>query len=430
VSCEVEKFLVKVRNFDVFLQLMSKIETELFIARRLSSRAAGTGNVMVRIAVATVAVSMAVMVVALAVIFGFKREVAAGLTGFTGHVEVVNRDGNSSLETAPIVRSEALEEALLGLPDTESVAPYAIKGGMIKATDAVQVVMLKGVGADYDWGFFADALTEGSLPAVGDSVRKPEILISRALADMLRLGVGERAEMLFVQQDAAPRRYLFEVSGIYNTGFEEMDRLVVPTDIRNVQRLARWDSTRITGYEVNTTDYAHLARFKNRVAELLPYGMMALGIDEKYPELFDWMRAHDVNAIVIIVIMIAVAFLNMGAALLIILLEKTRMIGLLKSLGMADGALQRVFVMRSAAIVLRGMVWGNLVGIALCLAQKWGHFLTLDQAGYFLTEVPISLGAGWLITLNAGAFVLIISLLTIPSLVVSRITPDKTIRFQ
>jgi lipoprotein-releasing system permease protein len=409
---------------------MSKIDTELFIARRLSSRAAGTGNVMVRIAVATVAVSVAVMVVALAVIFGFKREVAAGLTGFTGHVEVVNLDGNSSFETAPIVRSAALEEAVSRIPDFKSIAPYAVKGGMMKSDDAIQIVMLKGVDAAYDWDFFENSLVEGALPDVGDSVRKPEILISRPLADMLRLGVGQRAEMLFVQQGSLPRRYVFEVAGIYATGFDEMDRLVVPTDIRNVQRLARWDASQITGYEVNTTDYARLARFRERVVEVLPVGIMAISVDEKYPQLFDWLRAHDVNAAVIIVIMIAVAFLNMGAALLILLLEKTRMIGLLKALGMADSALQRVFVMRSAAIVLRGMLWGNLVGIALCLAQKWGHFITLNQAGYLLTEVPVSLGAGWLLALDAGAFVLMVGLLTIPALVVSRITPDKTIRFQ
>ncbi len=159
-------------------------------------------------------------------------------------------------------------------------------------------------------------------------------------------------------------------------------------------------------------------------------GMMALGVDDKYPELFDWLRTHDVNAAVIIVIMIAVAFLNMGAALLIILLEKMRMIGLLKSLGMTDGALRRVFVIRSATIVLRGMLWGNLTGIALCLAQKWGHFVTLNQTGYMLSEVPVNLGAGWLLALNAGAFVAMVGLLVIPTLVISRITPDKTIRFQ
>ncbi len=244
----------------MYFCMMSKIETELFIARRLSSRASGTGNVMVRIAVATVAVSMAVMVMALAVIFGFKREVAAGLTGFTGHIEVVNLDGNSSFETRPIVRSDALEEALRQLSGVRSVAPYAIKGGMIKTDEAVQVVMLKGVDAAYDWGFFEGSLVEGSLPAVGDSVRRPEILISQPLADILRIGVGERAEMLFVQQGAAPRRYLFEVSGIYNTGFEEMDLLVVPTDIRNVQRLARWDDRQITGYELHMAGHTDIER--------------------------------------------------------------------------------------------------------------------------------------------------------------------------
>lgn len=409
---------------------MPKIDTELFIARRLSSRTAGPGSVMVRIAAATVAVSMAVMVVALAVIFGFKREVAAKLTGFAGQIEIVNLDGNSSLETLPIVRSEALERAVSQLDGFGTIAPYAIKGGFVKTDEAMQGVMLKGMDAAYDWGFFERSLVEGALPDVGDSVRKPEILISGTLADMLLLEVGDRAEMLFIQQGAAPRRYAFRVSGIYRTGFEEMDRIVVPTDIRNVQRLSRWDSDQVTGYEVNTAGSVDPVRFQNEVDALLPDAMMTLSVEQKYPQLFDWLRAHDVNAAVIIVIMIAVAFLNMGSALLIILLEKTRTIGLLKSLGMTDGSLRKVFVMRSARIVLRGMLWGDLVGIVICLAQKWGHLITLNEAGYFLSEVPISLGTGWLAILNVGAFMAITGLLVLPTMIISRIQPDKAIRFQ
>ncbi len=409
---------------------MSKLYTELFIARRLSSRAAGPGNVMVRIAVVTVAVSVAVMIVALAVIFGFKREVAAGLTGFAGDVEVVNLDGNSSLETAPITRDRALEGAMAQVGGFESMSAYAIKGGIVKTAEAMQGVMLKGVDGAYDWTFFRHALVAGELPMVVDSVRKPDILVSRSLADMLLLEVGDKVEMLFVQQGSSPRRYAFRVSGMYSTGFEEMDRLVVMTDLRNVQHLNRWDSAQITGYEVNTTDLKNLSEFESAISAKLPPGLMTMSVEQKYPQLFDWLRAHNVNAAVIIAIMIAVAFLNMGSALLIIILEKTSMIGLLKSLGMGNGALQRMFVVRSGVIVLRGMVWGNVAGIALCLAQKWGHFLRLDQAGYFLSEVPVDLGAGWLTALNAGAFVLIVGLLVVPTFMISRMRPDKTIRFQ
>lgn len=416
---------------------MPKINTEFFIARRISSRAAGPKNVMVRIATASVAVSMAVMIIALAVIFGFKREITDKLTGFSGDVDIVNLDGNSSYETRPILRNAALEEAVSAIGDFKAIYPYAVKGGIIKTDEAMQGVMLKGVGTDYDWSFFAGALVEGALPQVADTARTKEILISRTLADMLRIGVDDRIEMLFVQSDAPPRRDRFKVSGVYKTGLAEIDRTMVATDIRNVQRLNRWRDDQITGYEVTTTDFSQLARFEDDVhtaiirTELAEgESVMSISVEERYPNLFDWLRAHNVNAVVIITIMLIVALLNMISAMLIILLERTRMIGELKALGMNNGSLRRMFLMRSAFIVLKGMVWGNAIGIGLCLLQKWTHFAKLDETGYFLSEVPIDLGAWWIAALNAGTFVFLVLLLTVPAAVISRITPEKTIRYQ
>ncbi len=331
------------------------------------------------------------------------------LSGFTGEVEIVSAAG----EGMAMWRSEEVEHGA-------DVMPYAVLGGMAIGDDAMQGVLLRGVDGTYDWRVFEKSLTEGRLPEVDAEERKPEILISRALADRLKVGVDDRLEMLFVQTDGPPRRYPFKVTGIYHTGFRDMELRAAMTDIRNVQRLARMDSMQITGYEVSA----------GSDVDVLPAGTMRVDVEQRYPQLFDWLRAHDVNAAVIIVIMIAVAFLNMGSALLIILLEKMRMIGLLKALGMTNGALRRVFVLRSGAIVFRGMIWGNVVGLGLCLAQKWGHFVKLNATGYFLSEVPIDLGAGWLLVLNAGAFALIVGLLIIPTLVISRISPEKTIRFQ
>lgn len=392
---------------------------------------------MVRIATVTVAVSITVMIVALAVIFGFKHDITEKLTGFAGDVDIVNLDGNSSYETVPIRRNPALEEAVRGIENFESIYPYAVKGGIIKTDQAMQGVMLKGVDSTYDWSFFRSALVEGRLPVVDDSVRNVEILISQSLSDMLRLGLGDRVEMLFIQTGRPPRRYAFKVAGIYKTGLEEQDKVVIPTDIRNIQRLNRWDADQITGYEVNTSDFAQLDRFEEDVYRAVvatestdDESLMAVSVRDNYPQLFDWLRAHDVNAAVIIVIMLIVALLNMISALLIILLERTRMIGELKALGMDNRALQKIFVIRSSFIVLKGMVWGNIIGIGLCLLQHYTHIIKLNETGYFLSEVPIQLGAGWLVLINAGAFVLIVALLAIPTMVVSRISPDKTIRFQ
>lgn len=415
---------------------MSKINTEFFLARRISSRGAGPKNVMVRIATVTVAVSVAVMIVSLAVIFGFRHDITQKLTGFAGHVEVVNLDGNSSYETQPVRRTAELEESLRRVAGFKSLFPYAIKGGIVKTDEAMQGVMLKGVDDTYDWSFFSRSMVEGSLPQIVDTARTKDIIISRTLSDMLKIGVGDRVEMLFVQDDRPPRRDRFKISGIYKTGLAEMDKVMVLTDIRNVQRLNSWDADQITGYEINTTNFEELDRFEDDIYTVVVRGqkaegqsLMAISVKEKYPNLFDWLRAHNVNAAIIISIMLLVALLNMISALLIILLERTRMIGELKALGMNNRSLRKTFVIRSSFIVLKGLVWGNVFGIGLCLLQKYTHLVKLDETGYFISEVPIQLGAWWLAALNAGTFALLVLLLAIPTVIISRIRPDKTIRY-
>ncbi len=416
---------------------MSRVNTEFFLARRLAGKSGGRRNVMVTIATVTVAISIAVMVISMAVIMGFKREISDKLVGFGGHVQITAVSGGNSLETKPILRNNELESALTQVQGFKSLNAFATKGGIIKTRDAMQGVMLKGVDSDYDWSFFADNLEEGELPAVGDSVVKREIIISRSLSRLLQIDVGDKIEMMFIQPDASPRRSQFKITGIYNSGFEELDMMVVPTDIRNVQRIAGWDDNHISGYEVDTYDLDDLAEFSEDTYQIVfenqkpdDENLMVVNIKQRFPQMFDWLNAHDVNAAVIIIIMLLVSLLNMISALLIILLERTRMIGVLKALGMNNTSLQKMFLIRSAYLIVKGMIWGNIIGIALCLIQKYTGLVTLDQTGYFLSEVPISLGLTWLLWLNAGSFLLIVTLLTVPTLVISRIKPDTTIRYQ
>lgn len=421
---------------------MSRVNIEFFLARRLAGRSAnvsggGQRNVMVSIATTTVAISIAVMVVSLAVITGFKRVISDKLVGFGGHVQVTALSGGNSLETKPITIDKEFETALLEVDGIKSLSTYATKGGIIKTRDAMQGVMLKGVGADYDWEFFRKNLEEGELPSTGDSVLTRDMMISRSLASLLRTGVGDKVELMFIQPDTPPRRSQFKVSGIYNSGFEELDMMVVPTDIRNVRRILGWSDDQITGYEADTYNINDLERFSNDIYDVVVANMkpdseslMVVNVKNRFPQMFDWLKAHNVNAAVIIVIMLLVALLNMISALLIILLERTRMIGVLKALGMNNPSLQKMFIIRSSYLILKGMLWGNVVGIAICLLQKYTGLVKLDQTGYFLSEVPISLDWTWLVALNAGSFALIVGLLAIPTLVISRIKPDTTIRYQ
>lgn len=417
-----------------------RVKTEFFIANRISSRSAKENkNVMVRIATLTVAISMAVMIVSLAVIMGFKKEITDNLVGFVSHAQIVNLDGNQSFETLPIERNPEIEQRAKELPNFASINAYSIKGGVIKTDDAMEGVVLKGVEADYDWSFFRQKLTEGVLPTVGDSLRTKDILISQSLANTLQLGVGDRVEMLFVSENRPPRRDLFKISGLYNTGFGELDNMSVMTDMRNVQRLNRWDDSQITGYELSTKRFDKVREFSAElyravievdVASSEPLNLMVRNTIDQNPNLFDWLKAHNVNAAVVIIIMLLVALLNMISALLIIVLERTQMVGVLKALGMNNGALQRVFLIRSAYIVGRGLLWGNIVGIGACLIQHYTGVIKLNETGYFLSKVPISMDWGIIIGLNVGVFALILLLLAIPTMIVSKIKPDRTIRFQ
>ena len=434
-SAEAYPILCKCTKNCVTLHILM-FNSEIFIARRFSQGGNRSRNVMVTLAVITVAVSIAVMVLSLAVIRGFRSEITDKLSGFGGQIQVVGRYSNNSWENDPIRRDHILEQQTAALGGIRSIAPYAIKGGMITAGEGIQGVMLKGVGADYDLSFFGDYLLDGGLPRLDGEDRTKDLLISKAVADMLRLEVGDPADMLFITEQRATLRDRFRICGIFTTGLEEMDRAMAITDIRNVQRLGGWDADMITGYEIAVRDFSRIENQADQVAAIVRNRdgrggqyLSVITIGDRYRYLFDWLATHNVNAVVIITIMIVVALINMIAALLIIILERIGEIAVLKTLGMRNSSLQKVFVWHCGSIVLRGIMWGNIVGIALCLIQKYTGIVTLNQTNYFLTQVPISLG-WWVVWLNLGSLVLLTLLLAAPTLVISLIKPEKSLRFK
>ena len=414
---------------------MGKMNLEYFLARRIALGGGGRkNNVMIRIASLSVAISMAVMILSLAVILGFKKEISDKLSGFGSHIQIVNLDGNTSFETVPVSRDQPFLADVAALPGVKGVYPYAVKAGILRGREAMHGIVLKGVGSAYDWTFLQGNLTEGTLPAVSDSVRSKDALISRTVADLMGLGVGDRLEMMFIQDP--PRRDLFRVSGIYDTGFGELDRVMVLTDLRNVQRLGGWDSTQVTGFEVAIADFGRLETMTDEVFAAIADNpprdehLRVVNVREQNRMIFDWLDAHDLNAAVIITVMLAVALFNMVAALLIILMERTSMIGILKALGMGNRSLQKMFLIRSSFVVLKGMFWGNVAGVGLCLLQRCTGWATLDQGGYFLTTVPVYLDFGFWLSLNLITFVFIVLLMSLPTTVISRILPERSIRFE
>lgn len=384
---------------------------------------------MVRVARWSVAIGLAVMIVSISVIIGFRSEISSKVIGFGADVQIVNLDGNSSLETEPIDANQPFLDKIRELPDFKHLQRFAVKAGILRGEEAMQGVVLKGVGTDFDWAFFRSNLTDGAIPSLSDSIRTKDVIISATLARKMELGVGDKFELMFVEDP--PRRDRFTVCGIYESGLAEMDEVMIIGDISAVQRLNKWSADQITGFEVTTKNFDQIDNFTSEIASITAADeVYTMSIMERYPQIFGWLLLLDVNALIIITIMLVVGGFNMIAGLLIILLEKTSMIGLLKSMGMAGGQLQRIFLYQSAYIIGGGLVRGNAIGLTICALQYYFHIIKVESSAYMLTVVPVEFNWGYILLLNVATFAVILALLTLPTLIIGRIRPEKTIRFE
>ena len=414
---------------------MGKVNTAYFLARRLRTGEGGRRNsVMVRIATLSVIIGLAVMIIALGIIYGFKQEITDKLTGTMAHVRISHLEPADTYESEPISADQPFLDLVPQIPGYAGMYRYAQTPGILRGNESFQGILLKGVGAEYDWAFFENALVAGELPVVGDSIRNRDILVSKRLADLMNVSVGDRIELMFLQQP--PRRDQYKISGLYSTDMPDIDKLLILTDIRHVQRLNKWDADQISGFEIMTDNFNRLTEFSDELLDRLVAlndpslnYLVITNLKESNPLIFDWLDTHDLNALIVIIVMLLVAVFNMIAAMLIILLEKTSLIGILKALGMNNGAIQRMFIYRSSHIVLKGMLWGNGIGLAACYFQRYTGLLTLNADGYFLTTVPIHIDWGIIALLNLGVFAVIVLMQVLPTRIVSRVQPEKTIRF-
>ena len=411
---------------------------EYFIAKGFArSHVGGRPNIMVRIAALSVTLGVAAMIVTLAVIGGFRHEIERRLTGFTAHVRVAPAGVFTSKEQTVFNREQSLEEMLRGLEGFRSMDSYVQKSGIVKSADAVEGIVLKGYDGD-GGSFFGECLVEGSMPRTGDSVRYKDILVSKVTADRLNVGVGDKIELLFVDEGQPPRRDRFSVSGIYASGMDESDRLLALTDIRNIRRLLSCDdpSTAVSGYEILIDDFDRAEEFADAANHELFYSddiessVSAESVRNLYPAIFEWQNTHNVNAVVIIVLMLTVALFNVVSALLIMVLERTRTVGVLKALGTDNGSLQKIFLWRAAFVVVRGVVWGDLVGVGLCLLQRYGHLIRLDPSGYILSEMPVHIGWWHIAAVDAVAVAVIVAGLLVPARIVASVRPDEAVRYE
>jgi lipoprotein-releasing system permease protein len=413
------------------------VKFEFFVARRQmtnQNHESHISNSLANVAVFGIALCIAVMIVSIAILTGFKKEIRNKIIGFGSHIQIVNYDANTSYETQPIKRHQEFLPELKSTPGIVHVQEFATKAGIIKTATDIQGVVLKGVGPDFDWTFFNRTMVEGKAFHVVDSVRTNEVIISRKIAKLLKLKLGDDFAMFFVQDP--PRMRKFKICGIYETSVEEMDKLFVLCDIGHIRKLNNWTDDQISGYEINVGDFDKIEQMSSKVNDIVGYSftdegnsLRVLNIKDKYPQIFDWLNLQDMNVVIILILMLAVSGFNMISGLLILILDRTNMIGILKALGSSNKSVRRIFLFESGFLILKGLFWGNLFGIGLCLIQYYTGFLKLDASSYYIDHIPVNLNVLHLIILNAVSVGITMLMLIIPSFIIAKFSPAETIRY-
>lgn len=389
----------------------------------------------VRIAMIGIALGLAVMILSVAIVIGFKKEVRNKVIGFGSHIQITNFDNNASYESSPIAVSDTLLADLRAFPGIRHVEAFATKPGILKTEDDFQGIVLKGVDTDFDWTFFQNNLKEGDLPVFPSDKASTEVLISQYLSDLLHLKTGDTFLTYFVQDDVRARK--FRITGIYETGFLDYDKLFVIADIRQVRRLNRWEKDQVSGLELLVDDYGRLDEVSEELyfdlaekQDRLGNTFYARSIKELNPMIFNWLDVLDINVVIILILMLAVAGFTMISGLLIIILERTNMIGILKALGENNQSIRKIFLYVSFFLIGKGMLWGNVIGISLCLIQSYFRVITLDPSIYYLDAVPIDLNIVSLVVLNIGTLAAAMLMMLGPSYLITRIDPARSIRFE
>ncbi len=386
--------------------------------------------------VATVAVSLAVivMIITISIIGGFKSQINNKLSGLSGHILLT--DARATQSPSPILLSTTLDSLISTLSPTRQSA-YILRGAIARGGGVIDGVMVKGVDSLYNAPFFGNYLTSGELPHFGTPQAKREVIISEELANTMQLSANDRLELLFTSDDGDIDRLTFKVAAIFSAGIGEMERGVIIADIATLRRLNGLLDTQVSGVELWLSDMSfatpasddiNLSLFLSDDSAL--DNISAIPIERIYPSLFDWLKTHDINGIIVVIIMLVVALFNMVTALLILVLERTRMVGILKSLGMNNSSLQRIFLYRAFSITLKGLAWGNTIAILLCLAQQHWGIIKLESSGYMLSEVPIELRLWWVAGLNVGVIFVILLVMILPTRIVSTITPDEIVKYK
>ena len=408
---------------------------EFFIARRIVASKDYKSSIsapIIKIAITAIALGIIMMLISIATGVGLQKKIREKVSAFNGDIVISNFDTNFSNDSQnPISKNQDFYPTFKNIEGIKHVQITASKGGVIRTETDFEGVVVKGVGSDYDWGYFEDYLVDGKLPDFKSDLNS-EILISEYLANRLHFKLGDRVTTFFLNDDVSktPRSRGFEIVGIYNSGFQQFDEQFIITDIRHIQRLNKWEDDQIGAFEVFVNDFDNIVPIGNEVYNETSSTLDTQTIRQKYASIFEWLDLFDFNIIMIIGIMILVAGINMITALLVLILERTQMIGILKALGSSDWSVRKVFLYNAIYLIGVGLFWGNVIGIGLLLIQKYGKIFKLNPNTYYVNEAPVYLSLDYILILNAGTFLLCLIMLLIPSFIISKISPVKAIRFE
>lgn len=422
----------------VFLGIINKeiLNFEFFIAKRIIRSKDYKSSIsapIIKIAITAIALGMIMMLVSIATGVGLQQKVREKVSAFNGDIIISHFDTNFSNDSQnPISINQPFYPVFEEIPEIKHIQITALKGGIIRTETDFEGVVVKGVGDDYNWQYFEEFLREGRLPEYGETLND-EILLSEYISKRLDLKIGDKVITYFFDEESKDRPLRprgFTLVGIYNSGFQEFDASYLIADIRHIQRLNRWEEDQIGAFELFVTDFKKIQEIGNKVYYNVDSTLDTQTIRDKYYTIFEWLDLFDFNIALIIGIMILVAGINMITALLVLILERTKMIGILKSLGSSNWSIRKVFIYNAVYLIGVGLFWGNLIGIGLLLAQKYLKLFPLNPDTYYVTEAPVYLDLGYILMLNAGTFLLCLLMLLIPSYIITKISPVKAIRFE
>ncbi len=403
---------------------------ERYIANKIlesKGRLSAFRNPLLRIAVMSIALGMTIMVISVLIVTGFRKQISDKVTGFGAHIEVSGFGNNNSYEGTPIPADPPFLIQLNKIDGVASVSGYATKAGIIKTSNEIEGIILKGVNEDYNWSFFEDKLVVGRLPELGTQPPSKELMISSSIADRLQLGLDDDVVVYFIEQP--PRIRKFKVSGIYSTGLEEMDKLYTYCDLGIVQDLNSWNDTLVGGFEIMLDDHNQIDNITDKVYSLAGYQYYTSSIKERYPQIYHWLDLQDINVIIILGLIILVTGVSMISVLLIIVLDNTETIGILKSLGARNRSVRNLFIRISLPVILSGIVLGNVAGLGLGWLQLEFGLIKLPVESYYIPAVPIHFSLLHIILLNTGTLICCMLMLLWPSGIIARIRPARVLRW-